>query len=253
MKSITVSKPVRGSVVEVLPASPGTGLVLNGIPVKVENVIHHEFRVDLRSGENYAFIVEHPLGSVRLFAIRDALIRGIREKWDFTRPEDRYAYSIGLGPDSVVGPPDGSISGGLVEAITKVGVKIQDVDIPEYTVARHVEYKTSDGGYIKIDPAPAGYGVDIRLRLHGIGPIEAHLDLKEGLKPRELILKVGRSTTPFLQGPNEEALHHALGDLLGDITGTGGLDDVYIDANLTYFYHLLTIGIVKKAEIVEAK
>lgn len=252
MNSLSVKRVVRGFSVEVSPASPGDGLTINNIPVKVCNVIHYEFRVDMRYRDNYAFIVEHPIGALRLFGIRDAFIRGIKKKWDFFRPEDRYAYSLGLEPNSIVGPPDGTVSGGIVEKILQIGVDIRNIDIEEYTVKEKVKLKFG-GGYVMIEPAPAGYGVDIRLWLGNFGPLDAHLDLREGLKPKELIPIVGSSTTPFLIGEAEIALYHSLGDLLADITGVGGIDDAYIEAKLTGFYHRLTIGAVKSAEIVPAK
>ena len=252
MKSISLKKVVRGVSVEVSPAPPGNGLVINNIPVEVSNVIHHEFRIDMRYHDNYAFIVEHPIGALRLFGIRDAFIKGIGSEWDFFRPEDRYAYSLGLEPDSVVGPPDGSVSGGIVERILEFGVDIRNMDIEEYTVKEKVELKIGEG-YIIIEPAPAGSGIDIELWLGVLGPLNAHLDLEKGLIPRGLITRVGNSTTPLLIGEGEIGLYHSLGDLLADVTGIGRIDDAYIKAKLIGFYHKLTIGAVKKSSLVSAR
>ena len=237
---------------EVDPAPPGNGLVINNIPVEISNVIHYEFRVDMKYHDNYAFIVEHPIGALRLFGIRDAFIKGIRSGWDFSRPEDRYAYSLGLKPDSVVGPPDGTISGGIVEKILEFGADIRDIDIEEYTVKEKVELRIGEG-YIIIEPAPAGSGIDIELWLGNLGPLNAHLDLEKGLIPRDLITRVGNSTTPLLIGECKIALFHSLGDLLADVTGVGRVDDAYIKARLIHFYHKLTIGAVKKSSLVPAR
>jgi hypothetical protein len=245
-----VRKPVKGSVVKVFPAY-GNGITINGIPVSIEKIIHNLFRIDMQYGDRYAYICEHPLASLKMHGIHDAAILGIRKRWDFARPEDRSAYVLGLGPDAVVGPPDGTISGGLVEAIEKVGVKNTDIRKEETTVEEKVEV-SSPHGKILIEPAKIGEGLNIRLKLGPLDPIEAILDPYEGLEPR-LRSKVAKSVTPFLVGFTEDSAFHTLGDLIGDIAGSGGIDNAYVRAEVFGSIHMLTINACKKARICKAE
>lgn len=245
----TVRKPVKGLAVKVLPTD-GTGVMINGIPVSVKKVVHNLFRVDIQFDNNRAYICEHPLASLKINGIHDAAVFGIRRVWDFARPEDRSAFILGLGPEAVVGPPDGSISGGLVEAIEKVGIKKLDKVKKEITVRKKVEIVNSHGKLI-IEPASVGTGLCIHLRLGSLDPLEAVLDPFKGLKP-EIRVKVAKARTPFLIGFCEESAYHTLGDLIGDIAGTCGIDDAYIKAKVLGSIHMLTIPSCYKAEICEA-
>jgi len=246
----TVRKPVKGLVVKALPMY-GTGITINGIPVSIERIIHNLFRIDIQSNNRRAYICEHPLASLKMHGIHDAAIFGIRKKWDFARPEDRSAYVLGLGPDAVVGPPDGAISGGLVEAIEKVGVKNMDIPKEETTVEEEVEVINPHGKII-IEPAEIGTGLHIQLKLGPLDPIETVLDPYKGLEPR-LRSKVANALTPFLVGFTEDSAFHTLGDLIGDIAGAGGIDNAYVRAEVFGSIHMLTINACRKARICKAE
>lgn len=243
---------IEGDVVKILPAKPGTGIIVNTIPAKVEYVIHYDFRVVLHRKGSYACVVEHPIASLKIMGIHDAIVEGTRKKFDFASPTCRYAYSLGLHPGVIVGPPDGKISGGVVEAIGKIGIKESKVPKVETTIAKPIALSTQKEGSIFIEPAPEGTGLQIRLFYSDSGPLEAQLDPYKGLNKR-LREKVSNARTPLLAKDTEERLYHALGDLIADIGGIGGVDNAYIKANLGRYYHCVTIGAMKRAKLTPAR
>lgn len=246
----TVKAVAKSPVLEVRPAR-GTGITLNGIKASPENVVHNLFRVDMAWQGRRAYICEHPMSCLRMCGVHDAEVVGTRREWDFTRPEDRSAYSLGLGPDAVLGPPDGTISGGMVDAILEAGIAKLDILKEETTVAEKVEVENPHGR-ITIEPAPEGTGLQIYLQFGPFSPIEAVLDVYRGLEP-ELRRRVANATTPYLKGFTEDAAYHTLGDLIGDIAGTGGIDNAYVKATVYGSIHALTITACRKAKIVKTK
>ncbi len=246
----TISKPVKTKIVEVRPAPPGTGIVINGIPGSVENVAHCEWRVDYRLGKRMAYLVEHPLASLKIMGIHDAIVEGIEKNWDFTRPEHRAAYARGLNPAAVVGPPDGTPSGGLIEEIEKVGIAKSDVKYDETSIVTEIIHETP-AGKIWLSPAPRGFGLKIKIHFDK-GSLEGIVDPYQGLISDDQKNKVTKATTPFLVGFSEEGKVHALADVIGDIGGTGRIDNAVIEFWPRGFYHSVTIGAAKKARIVKA-
>jgi len=246
----TVKYIVKTDILEVRPAK-GTGITLNNIPVSPAHVVHNLFRVDMAANGYRAYICEHPLASLKICGVHDAEVVGIRKEWDFARPEDRSAYSLGLKPNAVLGPPTGRISGGLVEAIEKVGIKRSGIVKEETTVAKKVEFSNPHGKII-IEPAPVGTGLQIYLKFGQFDPIETVLGVYSGLEPK-LRRKVAGAITPFLKGLTEETAYHTLGDLIGDIAGTGGVDNGYVKVEVWGSIHTLTITACKKAGVTRAK
>lgn len=100
----TVKDVVKTDILEVRPTK-GTGITFNNIPVSLAHVVHNLFRVDMAANGHRAYICEHPLASLKMYGVHDIEVVGIRKKWDFARPEDRSAYSLGLKPNAVLGPP----------------------------------------------------------------------------------------------------------------------------------------------------
>jgi UDP-3-O-acyl-N-acetylglucosamine deacetylase len=248
----TVSGVAHGYVVKVMPAKPGTGIVINMIPAQVEYVVHHDNRVVLRRDGSYACVVEHPIASLKIMGVHDAIIEGTRSTWDFSSPTCRYAYALGLAPSVLVGCPDGTISGGLVEAIRRVGVKQSETPKIETTVAEPVAVSTQKEGKLLIEPASEGTGLQVRLFFFNVGPLEARLDPYRGLN-QELQERVSKARTPLLAKDPMERLYHALGDVIGDVAGTGGVDNAYVEARLRRYYHIVTIGAMKKAKVIPTR
>jgi hypothetical protein len=247
----TIRKTLGTTVIKVSPSKPGSGITLNGIPANPKYVVRGDSNVVLRDGFSYAFTVEHPLALLRMCGIHDASVRGIEKEWDFVRPQHRAAYALMLQPSAVLGSPDGTISGGLMELVTKEMIE-SDVEKSEATLSESVIIENEDGGRLELHPAPTGTGLNIELYLATLGPLKAKFDPEFGLEPEELKLRVGKSVTAFIKGPIEESLYHALGDLIGDLAGTGGIDDAYVKAKFLRRYHRLTMSAVKKAKLVPA-
>jgi hypothetical protein len=236
----------------VSPAKPNSGITLNGILACPRNVVRGDSNVVLREGLSYAFTVEHPLAALRMSGVHDASVQGVDDKWEFSRPQHRAAYSLGLKPSSVFGNPEGTISGGLMEMISEQGISDSAVQRDEMTLAERASVTTQDGGKLEIEPAELGTGLEIELYLWNLGPLTARFDPEDGLKPDELRTRVGKSVTGFIKGPVEDSLYHALGDLIGDLAGTGGIDDGVIRAKFMRRYHQLTMTAIKRMRLVRS-
>jgi hypothetical protein len=252
MRLYTLKGILKTNVMKVSPAKPNSGITLNGILACPKNVARGDSNVVLRQGSNYAFTVEHPLAALRISGIQDAVVQGVEEKWEFSRPQHRTAYALGLKPSSVLGNPEGTISGGLIEMIAKLGIRDSGVQRDEITLAQSVSVTTEDGGKLEIQPAELGTGLQIELRLWSLGPLKARFDPEVGLEPNELRTRVGRSVTGFIKGPVEDSLYHALGDIVGDLAGTAGIDDAVVRAKFMRRYHQLTMMAAKKMKLVKS-
>jgi hypothetical protein len=247
----TIRKTLRTAVIKVSKGKPSSGITLNGIPANPRYVVRGDSNVVLRGGSNYAFTVEHPLALLRMCGIHDASVEGVEEEWEFARPQHRAAYALMLRPSAVLGSPDGTISGGLMESVSREVIDSK-AQRSELTVSESINITTEDGGKLEVHPAPEGTGLDIELYLATIGPVKARFDPEHGLKPDELRFRVGESVTSFIKGPVEQSLYHALGDIIGDLAGTGGIDDAYVKARFMRRYHYLTMSAVKKARLLPA-
>lgn len=249
--SRTVPEVVTSPYIQASPAPPGTGLIINGVPAIPDKVAKADARVDLGSGLTRSLIVEHVTGPCKLLGLTDLIVDGIATLWDFMRPEHRLVYSLGQPNSFVVGPPDGCLNPGFVEAVLAKGTTTTPGPRRRRTVVEEVCYMVH-GGYIVLRPVPFGEGVTMNLRL-GINKIENfHFDPQEGLDNLDLLRKVVNSPTPFLLGMDDpRAITHALGDVSGDLTGIGGFTDLYVESTLSFYYHALTIGAVRKARIRE--
>jgi len=252
MRLRTLRRTLQTSSVKVLPAKPNSGITLNGVLACPRNVVRGDSCVVLRDGENYAFVTEHPLATLRMCGIHDAAVEGIETEWDFSRPQHRAAYALMLKPSAVVGGADGTISAGLMELLEKDGPLESGAERDEVTVGENVSVTVGDWGKLEIDPAPKGTGLDVELYLDRLGPLKARFDPEIGLKPDELKTRVGKSVTAFIKGPTEDSLYHALGDMIGDLAGIGGIDNAVIRAKFMRLYHRLTMTTVRKARLVSA-
>jgi hypothetical protein len=246
----TLKGILKTNVMKVSPAKPNSGITLNGILACPKNVVRGDSNVVLREGSDYAFTVEHPLAALRMSGIHDASVQGVEERWEFSRPQHRAAYSLGLRPSSVFGNPEGTISGGLMELIAEQGIRDSGVQRDETTLAESVSVAIQDGGKLEIEPAEKGAGLRIELSLWSLGPIKARFDPEVGLEPPDLRGRVAKSVTGFIKGPVEDSLYHALGDIIGDLAGTGGIDDAMIKAKFMRRYHQLTMTAVKKMTLI---
>nr|MDO8099006.1 UDP-3-O-acyl-N-acetylglucosamine deacetylase [Candidatus Njordarchaeota archaeon] len=246
----TLRKSLQTASIKVTPAKPNSGITLNGVLACPRYVVRGDTCVVLRDGANFAFVTEHPLAALRMCGIHDATVEGIEANWDFARPQHRAAYALMLKPSAIVGGPDGTISAGLIELINENEIVDSGTERDEVTVAERVHVTTEDGGKLEINPALKGTGLDIELCLANLGPLRAMFDPEEGLKPDELKSRVSKSVTAFIKGPTEDSLYHALGDMIGDLAGVGGIDNATIKAKFMRLYHRLTMTAVKRIRLV---
>jgi len=256
MDITTLSKPIVSGNVVILPMKKPEGgkIIINGIEAKPENVVKYDARVDMMdpTTKKRCFIIEHVLGPLRMLGVTDAIVLGLDKTWNFLRPEHRFAYSLGLTPEVVVGREDGKQRPKLEGIIDSVRLK---TDKQFYvTVAQEVYFKTVDifghKGEITIAPLPPESGIVLNIELFKNSIEDIRLG-ENGLEDKHLAKKILDARTPFLIGiEKEEALFHAIGDVIADTVGLGRLTDAKIDVKLNFFYHSLTVGAIKRAKII---
>jgi hypothetical protein len=251
MNRQTINAEVRGKTFSIAPAQPGSGLVINGIQIQTSRVIHSEHRVDVRQQNRIAFIIEHPVAVATVFGIHDAVITGIRQSWDFYRASDREAYARDLPPSAILGLADGSIGGDITESMERASIVETCTPLEIYSLAKPVEFESNDGNVLSIEPAsPGRHTLEISLQFFNLGPLHATLDPVKGLHDdrngEDIKLAVLRARSGAVIGLKDEALLHAVGDVVADIAGTGNIRAGKVEAKLGMGYHKATMGIVKE-------
>lgn len=239
----TLSAPVAGTEVRVEPKRT-PGIDINGAPADLDHVVKADVRVDLSAAGTRSFVVEHVLGPLGLRGVTAARVEGSVETWDFARPEHRFCYSTGDPPSRVVGHPAGLPNPDLAAALGDVGVDVVDSSPARTTVSEAVSV-TAGGGRLTL--RPRRYGAGIRFEAtYGDASMTAEVD-PLGETDETLVGQVTTSTTPYLSPDDDEAVTHAVADLVSDIAVIGGFDDLVVDANLGEGYHALTIGAARAA------
>jgi hypothetical protein len=257
----TIANPIEGSEVRVEPKQ-SPGISINGVAADLEHVSKADVRVDLlddtrandtrpddtgaddtRADGTRAFVVEHVLGPLGLYGITAAEVVGIREEWDFARPEHRFAYATDAGPASVVGHPAGLPNPELAEALGRASV-VRGESEPRQTVSQPVSFEAG-GGEIQLRPAACGDGIEFDVQYEDAS-ISVQVDPRETADD-SLIDSVAQSTTPYLSPTDEEAVTHSVADLVSDIAVLGGFDDLVVDVTLAGAYHALTVGAARRA------
>ncbi|WP_135827580.1 hypothetical protein [Halorussus halobius] len=245
----TLAEPVEGAEVRVEPKET-PGIEVNGVPATVDYVAKADVRVDLADETcsdlldgTRSFVVEHVLGPLGLRGVTAAKVVGVREEWDFARPEHRFCYAAEMGPDSVVGHPAGLPNPALAEALGEVDL-VESEPRPRRTVSEPVTF-AAGGGEIELRPREYGAGVRFDVRL-GDATITAEVD-PQGDNDEALIESVTNSTTPYLSPTDEEAVTHSIADLVSDLAVVGGFDDLAVEADLGDAYHALTVGAARTA------
>jgi hypothetical protein len=242
----TLARPVEGTEVRVEP-SDSPGIEVNGSPATLDAVSKADLRVDLADGTR-SFVVEHVLGPLGLRGVTAATVVGVRESWDFARPEHRFCYAAGLGPENVVGHPAGLPNPALAEALGEVDLVERDPQ-PRQTVSEPVSVET-DEGRIELKPREPGSGVRFEVGF-GEATITADVDPRADTDD-ELVESVTNATTPYLSPSEEEAVTHSIADLVSDVAVIGGFDDLVVEATLGGAYHALTVGAARKAHETDA-
>lgn len=237
----TVAEPVEGTEVRVEPAD-SPGITVNGVPAELTAVVKADVRVDL-VGPTRSFVVEHVLGPLGLRGITAAEVTGIRGAWDFARPEHRFCYGAGMGPENVVGHPEGLPNPALAAALGDVEI-VEEGETPRTTVEREVSL-ARNGGEISIAPRAFGAGIRFEAR-YGDATFECEVDPAGG-NDEDLIESVTNATTPYLSPSDDVAVVHSIADLVSDIAVIGGFDDLVVEADLGGAYHALTVGVARKA------
>jgi hypothetical protein len=245
----TVASPVEGTEVRVEPKD-SPGIEVNGVPATVDYVGKVDVRVDLvdetRSdlvNGTRSFVVEHVLGPLGLRGVTAANVVGIREEWDFARPEHRFCYAAEMGPESVVGHPAGLPNPALAAALDEVEFATVEPRARQ-TVSEPVSF-AANGGEIELRPRERGAGIRFDVQ-YGDATITAEVD-PHGDNDEELVDAVTNSTTPYLSPSEAEAVTQSIADLVSDVAVIGGFDDLVVDAELAGAYHALTVGAAAKA------
>nr|MDO8111431.1 hypothetical protein [Candidatus Sigynarchaeota archaeon] len=254
MQRQTIASLARGNTFIIAPAPASSGIVVNGIRAHPSKIIHYDHRIDIRDNANVALIIEHPVAMATIFGIHDAAITGCRETWDFYRAADREASARNLTPASVLGLADGSIGSDIATQLESAKMTITDVPLDLYTVAGPVSLQVDGRNSVAIQPAKPGELVlDISVKLFDLGPVHAILDPAKGLiddaGSADFRSRVARARTSAVIGLGEEALLHALGDVAGDIAGTGLIRCGKVEATLGMAYHKATIGLVRHVHV----
>lgn len=237
----TIAHPVEGTEVRVEP-SDSPGIAVNGVPATTDHVGKADVRVDLVDGTR-SFVVEHVLGPLGLRGVTAANVVGIRDEWDFARPEHRFCYAAEMEPGNVVGHPAGLPNPALAAALGEVDF-VDGEPQPRQTVSEPVSY-AANGGEIELRPREHGDGIRFDVR-YGDATITAEVDPR-GNNDEQLVDSVINSTTPYLSPTEEEAVTHSIADLVSDLAVVGGFDDLVVDADLGDAYHALTVGAARKA------
>lgn len=246
----TIKTEITGDTFKIIPDDSIDGIYINNIKLNPMAINHFDKRVDIKSGKDMAFIIEHPVSVLTIFGIHQARVVGIRDSWDFYRACDREAFAMDLPPSAVVGPADGTISRDLIDQMKRIEIVETADKLELHAVKAPVEYTVSKVNKISYEPLESGeLGLNITLRLLNSGPIHAFLHPTRGLLNDEgdgsIKYEVLHATTPALMATADETLFHALGDLVADIAGTGGIKVGKIDAVLGPGYHEATIGFAK--------
>lgn len=237
----TVARPVEGTEVRVEPAD-SPGITVNGAPATLDAVAKADVRVDL-AAETRSFVVEHVLGPLGLRGVTAANVVGLREDWDFARPEHRFCYAADLGPENVVGHPAGLPNPALAAALGEVELAAGEPQ-PRRTVSDPVTYEANGG---RIELRPREYGAGVRFDVaYGEATITADVDPR-GDNDESLVESVTDATTPYLSPTEEEAVTHSVADLVSDVAVIGGFEDLVVEAELGEAYHALTVGAARKA------
>jgi hypothetical protein len=263
MRLTTIAKPFQAGNILILPFThvediKEPRIVINNIEAVPENAVKHDARVDIMNPRTRkrCFLVEHVLGPLRLVGITNARVYGTDKTWNFLRPEHRFAYSLGLSPEFVVGEEDGTQRPGLEALVDHLSDYVVKTKCRVYkSVAEEIVHENVDPfgykGKIIIYPRNPGEGITLSVRLFK-NSLENLLITEEGLQDRALLKRILRARTPYLIGlESEEALLHAVGDVTADIVGLGGLTDVAVSVELNFFYHALTVGAIKKARFIK--
>jgi hypothetical protein len=245
----TVAEAVEGTEVRVEPRDE-EGILVNGVPADLDHVEKADVRVDLAdqsaattAERSRSFVVEHVLGPLGLRGVTAANVVGLRDVWEFSRPEHRFCYAAGLGPGQVVGHPAGLPNPAIAEALGGVDVVEREPE-PRQTVSEPFYFEANDGA---IDLRPREYGAGVRFEAtYGEASIVAEVDPR-GETDEALVESVCSSTTPYLSPTEEGAVTHAIADLVSDLLVVGGFDDLFVDVALGGAYHALTVGAARAA------
>ena len=111
------------------------------------------------------------------------------------------------------------------------------------TVAEPMTFAV-DGGEIRIEPRPFAAGAVLDL---AYGDATFACELPPGGADPGTVTAVTGATTPYLAPDDEEAVTHAVADVVSDVVVLGGLEDVRIEATLGDAYHALTVGAARAA------
>lgn len=231
----TLKRPVTTPYLEILPYEKA--ILINDIPAELRYVVRHDYRVDLAFRDKRAFLVEHVLGCLKLAGISSTKVYGTSTEYDFSRQSFRDAYKLGLKPSSVIGNPYGTLDMELYYKIKRAGKR--EVIAEGFGIKERARI-SSPYGEIEIFPSDK------------FEVLVEHENLRYSFSfEDEKIAEIVKAKTPYLYGYSSMTLPHVIGDVLGDICGIGKINRAMVKISPKKEYHNLTIGILKRVELVD--
>lgn len=245
----TVGGAVADQSMAVFPSRKGV-IHAGGVEFCVTNVCFARERVDLQQGSRRIYLVEHAAAMCAIFGIHSAAIYGTEREWNYKRPSHRLARENGDSPQSVLGRSDGRICYAFKRNIPRAALQSKSV---EFRVVLGKKAFTDEfGNRVELWPARECEKITIQCH-HGHYCAETHFSVVDGVSKEESRERIGQARSVAVVGAwSEEAVWHALGDVLGDLVGLGKLS-ANISVEVSAFYHNATIGCLRQLMQLEPR
>lgn len=216
-------------------------LECNEIALCPSNVVYAESRVDVAENGRFCFLVEHMSAFCTLNGIQSCSSTGLNTTFDENRKSHVDAAKVNHKPQHVLGRADGRIWGNTSANISR---RLNGNYRRYYRLNREISYRDAFGSEVLLRPAADVTKLDIQCKADGfIAACEA--SVQDGINESDLKWKVFLSRSiAVVRRWDSETLHHAMGDVIGDIIGIGGIL-AHISIRLDMNYHAATIGAVR--------
>lgn len=200
-------------------------------------------RVDLGQGASRVFLVEHAAAACALFGVLAAEVHSLIERFDPSRPSHAAAAAAGYLPTDTFGSADGRIWKQVGDWPLRQAGSIRMCSIADtVTLDTHVEGPDASRYMTRITLAPPSAAtIDVRCAVNG-HCVVVRYDPAIGVLDRHLRDDIAAARSIAVKPEyrwDEEAIMHALGDVIGDIVGIGHVL-ANLDVELGYCYHAAT-------------
>jgi len=237
----TIRRTITDEAVNISPSSLGV-LFSGKIQFSLPNVVFARERVDLEHSRGKLYLVEHTAAFCALSGIHSGIVKGTNSKWNLCRPSHQVAQTNGDGPDTILGRSDGRIWKPEVPPLELKSLK--NIKTQFWVINREFHFKDEFGTNIVMSPPNNIRAMTIKCH-HKHYSAEVIFSLFDGIPDTNIKRKILRSRSIAVIGSwNEEAIWHAIGDVIGDLIGIGRLC-ADIDVELHSFYHNATIGCLR--------